>query len=408
MGADRHRIRFHYRFYLALLLAAIWGPRVFVEGAVNVGDKPALEFTSLQGTQVSLSSLKGKIVVVDFWATWCGPCMREAPHMVQVNEKYSGQGMQIVGISLDNDPKAALRVAQQIGLNWPQACDGGGWGSAFARDWGVHSIPHTFIVGPDGTVLWAGHPAGLDEPLAEAFREHPPQLVDAAIMNKAQAQVERAAEELKSGSNTAAIQDLAQIKPEALKDGELAKQLGDVQLRAERAGIRMLVDAQLDIRDKQYSKAAGLMQTVETAFTGNPLGDEARGEIGEMEADPAAKDALATAGKEAEAERQLAAAEREMNDKNIVRAHDDFESVVQHYPGTEAAAKAKRTLSDPAFVDQVSSEASAQLFNLADSYHQSGRDDLAKAKLKTIVDQFPGSTYAAQAQSKIDAMGGGN
>jgi len=69
--------------------------------AVSVGDKPVLQFNSANGGgQVSLEKYKGKIIIVDFWATWCGPCMAEADHMVQVNNTYAPQGLQFIGISL--------------------------------------------------------------------------------------------------------------------------------------------------------------------------------------------------------------------------------------------------------------------------------------------------------------------
>src|SRR5687768_7512116 len=114
-----------------------------VDADVNVGDQPKMTFKSADGSPVSLEQYKGKIVVVDFWATWCGPCMAEAAHMVALNEKYGKAGLQMIGISLDKDAAAMARVSKEKGFVWPQFIDGTG-GTKFSDDWGVTGIPATF------------------------------------------------------------------------------------------------------------------------------------------------------------------------------------------------------------------------------------------------------------------------
>ncbi len=95
-------------------------PAGVARGVVVVGDKPTLEFQAADGSQVSLERLKGKIVIVDFWATWCGPCMAEAGHMVELNEKHAAEGVQLIGISLDEDKSAMVATAKEKGFTWPQ------------------------------------------------------------------------------------------------------------------------------------------------------------------------------------------------------------------------------------------------------------------------------------------------
>lgn len=114
---------------------------------------------------------KGKVVVVDFWATWCRPCVAEMPKLKDLYTKFNSRGLEIVGISLDNTPEQGgkdklLKFIKDNGLSWYQYYQGGGWESEFSKSWGVSSIPRVFIVDADGK-LFNTNARGKLEELAE-------------------------------------------------------------------------------------------------------------------------------------------------------------------------------------------------------------------------------------------------
>ena len=111
-----------------------------------------LKFTALDGSQVDLSKLRGKVVLVDFWATWCGPCMGEVPNVVAAYQELHSKGFEIVGISLDQDKSSVESVTKEKGMVWPQYFDGKGWENEIGARYGIHSIPAMWLVDKKGMV----------------------------------------------------------------------------------------------------------------------------------------------------------------------------------------------------------------------------------------------------------------
>jgi peroxiredoxin len=129
-----------------------------IEGmkALAVG-KGALDFTlnDPQGQPVSLSSYKGKYVLVDFWASWCAPCRAENPTVKGLYEKYHQKGFNVLGVSLDltTSRQAWTDAIQKDGLSWTQVSDLKGFDSPVAMQYGIHSIPANFLVDPAGKII---------------------------------------------------------------------------------------------------------------------------------------------------------------------------------------------------------------------------------------------------------------
>jgi peroxiredoxin/outer membrane lipoprotein-sorting protein len=108
--------------------------------------------TDLSGRAFSLDDYKGRVVLLDFWATWCGPCIGELPETRVVYNKYHAQGFDVVGISLDEKRDDLMAFLKKENLTWPQVFDGKGWDSPLVKSYGVRGIPAAFLIGRDGKI----------------------------------------------------------------------------------------------------------------------------------------------------------------------------------------------------------------------------------------------------------------
>ena len=125
------------------------------EGKVNGKGSMLADFSQpdTSGVPVSLSSLRGKYVLVDFWASWCGPCRQENPNVLAAYNKYKSKNFTVLGVSLDKAKPAWIEAINMDGLTWTHISDLQGWQNSVAQQFQIFNIPQNFLIGPDGKVV---------------------------------------------------------------------------------------------------------------------------------------------------------------------------------------------------------------------------------------------------------------
>lgn len=133
---------------------------------------PEIALPDTAGNVIKLSSLKGKYVLIDFWASWCGPCRAENPAVVEAYNKYKSRGFEVLGVSLDKGPSksAWIKAIKDDGLTWLQVSDLQYWKSPTAEEYGIRAIPQNFLLDPAGKIIAKNLRGGeLDKKLKETF-----------------------------------------------------------------------------------------------------------------------------------------------------------------------------------------------------------------------------------------------
>jgi len=144
-----------------------------MRGNIIEGDyAPNISAPTPDGEVLALNDLKGKVVLIDFWASWCGPCRRENPNVVKMYNKYKDKGFEILGVSLDKNRDRWLKAIEDDNLTWPHISDLEGWASKPAQMYKVSSIPYTVLVDKDGKIIGKKlRGPSLEAKLAEIFGE---------------------------------------------------------------------------------------------------------------------------------------------------------------------------------------------------------------------------------------------
>ena len=156
------------RWLQALLLAAM----ATAAGAAIAPQSPAPDFTlrALAGPNLKLAEQRGRVVLVNFWATWCGPCREELPQLAKLHDKYRASGLVLLGVNVDDDPRKAAELAAKLGLRFPVLLD---TDKQVSRRYDMSAMPATFLIDRDGLVrhVHRGYRAGFEDRYEQQIRE---------------------------------------------------------------------------------------------------------------------------------------------------------------------------------------------------------------------------------------------
>lgn len=151
------------KYFPVLLLAALMAmPALASRGALDGQQAPDFALKSLSGENLRLSEYRGEVVMINFWATWCGPCRQEMPLLDELYDRYERVGFRLLGVNIDDDPRRAMSMAEELGISFPVLFDDRKEVSELYR---VDAMPVTVIVDREGIVRYThyGYKPGYEE-----------------------------------------------------------------------------------------------------------------------------------------------------------------------------------------------------------------------------------------------------
>ena len=390
----------------AVAALAVWllvaGLAVEASGELGVGAK-APEITAsawLNTPPLALANLRGRIVVVEFWATWCPPCRTSIPHLVEMHKKYAPKGVVICGLTAEAKSKVET-FAQEMGMVYPVGC-----GSTSGGTYGVQSIPHAFIVDPSGVIAWHGHPVGgLDAAIGKQLQATPPILISPQEKAAAVALLEKVEALVTKEQFAVALAMLAGLKG-ADEDPQIAGRVARLTALFTARAEEALKEAHTQIKAKQYYQASLALGRAMSLAPGAPLGAEATNQYKELLKNDEARAAIEQGKREKEVADLLAELEKASPGKAPAAALDAYDDLANRFPGTQAgqaaAEKAKAMRADKDLMARMAGDAAEKdckgWLSMARNFIKAGLNDKARPYLDKVVAQYPDTEFAREAR----------
>ena len=376
--------------------------------AVAIGE-PAPEIDAqywLNAPALSLRALRGRIVVLEFWATWCGPCRATIPHLIELHKQTAPKGVVIVSLTSESRGDVE-RFAKQMGMIYAI-----GGGSRTSGQYGVRGIPHAVIVDPSGKVAWEGHPAGgLDRALEEQLKKTPPILVSPRARAEALAILERAEKALADQKHAAAAAFLAKVPK--LDDPEVAKRTEAVRTALADAAAKALADGLAQAEAKQYAQAVENLERAAAIAPGSDPARQAEARLADLKKDPEIAAQIEKARRENQAAALLQDVLEGADKKPPLVLLRGLEQVAVKYPDTKAgqdaadrakAMRADETLMAKAREADVEKECKGWM-SMARNFIKAGMPEKAEPYLRQTIEKYGATPYAAEARDMLKAMG---
>jgi len=391
------------RVSAALLVLAL-----VVPVAAGVGVRQAAPGISaddwLNTPPLSLAKLRGKIVVVEFWATWCGPCRTTIPHLVELHEKYRAKG--VVIISLTNEPKTKVEpFARKMGMTYAVGC-----GSRSSSAYGVQGIPHAFVVDVAGKVAWRGHPGskGLEAAIKEQLRTNPPTLLSPQKKARILALLEKAEEAIGKKQYLEAGAMLERIE-EPDRDPEVQERVSAIRQQLTSRAEARLAEAEKLIKAKEYYQADAVLAEAAALAAGSDPAETARARRAELLKDKAIHAAIDEGRREHEAAEALAELQKKAAKMPPAARLKAYEALAKAHPGTEAGAdadsRAEAMRNDEALMARIADRAAERhckgWLSMARNFLKAGMPAKAAPYLEKVTEHYPDTDFAGQAKEML-------